>query len=541
VCIYAKSSQRLPAEPGGTLTEPREQRAADRQQRRLAHVPWIIVGLILAPAVVRTTADPDLWGHVRFGLDMLATHTLPRVDPYSFTQDVPWFNHEWLSELIMGAAYQAAGSVGLVVLKGTLIAAFVALMLGAYAGASPLVAGPAFFLVAWGTASITGTLRPQLWTLIGVALLCRLLMTTPRPWWLVGLPLLFAAWVNLHGGWIVGAGLLVVWTSVQFIRPQAPRPLVAAVAILSALATLINPYGWQMWQFLGDTVRLSRDITEWQPLLTLPVLDWIPWLLVVLVAGFCAISKARPPLDRLAMIALLAYASLRVARIAPLCVVACVLLLRPSVMAWAGTNRHTFDPLSRAAARGLVVALLGLALVAGTAVTRVIRCIPIAGDWSADVAAGQALADADASGTIVTWFDWGEYALWHLGPALRVSMDGRRETIYSEAVLADHSALYEGTPEGTAYLERLHPDYVWMPASKTRLRDWLGTHGYRLDVETPQSFVAVRTDRSMVYLRDVPGARCFPGPSKAPEHQNRVARTWFGPREDTVAAGAAAR
>jgi hypothetical protein len=494
-----------------SIEAPRTDRHPGLLQRLLAAGPWIIVALTVLPITVRTVADPDLWGHTRFGLDMLATHTLPRDDPYSFTQDVPWINHEWLSELIMGGAYRAAGPIGLTVLKATLVAAFLAIVVGAYAAASPFVAAPAFFLVAWGTAYLTSTLRPQLWTLIGVALICRLLMAAPRPWWLFALPTLFVVWVNMHGGWIVGAGLLVVWTSVQICRRGAPRALIASVAVLSALATLVNPYGWQMWAFLATTVRMSRDIAEWRPLLTLPVLDWMPWLLVVIGVTVCAFSKPRPPLERLAMTAMLAYAALRVARTAPLCVVAAVLLMRPSVLATRFNVPLTFDPLSRSALRGLAVALLALAVIAGVVVTRLARCIPIAGGWSPDLVAGQALIDANVRGKMVTWFDWGEYTLWHLGGGLRVSMDGRRETIYSDTVLEEHFALYEGTPEGVAYLERLGPDYVWLPASKTRVRDWLVAHGYRIDVNTAQSFVAVRADRPSVSQRDRPINACFPG------------------------------
>jgi hypothetical protein len=489
--------------------------AIDRRLGSLSRVmtsgPWIVVGLIVLPIMVRTVADPDLWGHTRFGLDMLATHTLPRDDPYSFTQDVPWINHEWLSELVMGTAYRAAGSIGLVVLKAALVAAFFALMAGAYASASPLVAGSALFLVAWGTAYLTSTLRPQLWTLIGVALICRLLMTAPRRWWLLALPTLFAVWVNMHGGWIVGAGLLVVWTSVQICRPGAPRALIASIAVMSALATLVNPYGWKMWEFLATTVRMSRDIAEWRPLLTLPVLDWMPWLLVVIGVSVCALSRPRPPVERLAMTAMLAYSAFRVARTAPLCVVAAVLLMRPTVLATRFNVPLTFDPPSRSALRGLAVALLALAVISGVVVTRLARCIPIAGGWSPDLVAGQALIDAKVRGKMVTWFDWGEYALWHLGGGLRVSMDGRRETIYSDTVLEEHFALYEGTPQGVAYLQRLSPDYVWLPASKTRVRDWLAAHGYRVDVDTAQSFVAVRADHSNVFPRRGTIDACFPG------------------------------
>jgi hypothetical protein len=277
------------------------------------------------------------------------------------------------------------------------------------------------------------------------------------------------------------------------------------------LATLVNPYGWQMWAFLATTVRMSRDIAEWRPLLTLPALDWLPWLLAVIGVCVCAFSRPRPPIERIAMTAMLAYAALRVARTAPLCVVAAVLLMRPSVLGSRFNVPLTFDPPSRSALRGLAVALLALAVISGVVMTRLARCIPIAGGWSPDLVAGQALIDAKVRGKMVTWFDWGEYALWHLGGGLRVSMDGRRETIYSDTVLEEHFALYEGTPEGVAYLQRLNPDYVWLPASKTRVRDWLAAHGYRMDVDTAHSFVAVRADRSNVFPRRETIDACFPG------------------------------
>jgi len=48
---------------------------------------WILM-------ICRTPADPDLWGHVRFGQDLLRSGRLSAVDPYSFTSDRPWVNHE---------------------------------------------------------------------------------------------------------------------------------------------------------------------------------------------------------------------------------------------------------------------------------------------------------------------------------------------------------------------------------------------------------------------------------------------------------------
>ncbi|AMY12278.1 hypothetical protein LuPra_05551 [Luteitalea pratensis] len=69
--------------------------------------------LVMGAGAASTSADPDLWGHLRFGLDMLRDRALHAADPYWYTSDRPWINHEWLSELLSGAAYQGAGTRGL--------------------------------------------------------------------------------------------------------------------------------------------------------------------------------------------------------------------------------------------------------------------------------------------------------------------------------------------------------------------------------------------------------------------------------------------
>ena len=482
----------------------------------LPWLPWLLVWLFLAPVIAKTFADPDLWGHVRFGVDALKHPGEMPVDSYSFTRDLPWTNHEWLSELLMGAAYRAAGPFGLVVLKSILVSAVLVIVLSSLSGAWPIASAALLIVVAWGTAPQTLTLRPQLWTLVGLVLLCRLLITAPRAWWLIALPSLFALWVNLHGGWIVGAGLVAVWTAYHFYCADAPRPLVAAVALLSGLATLINPYGWGMWRFLATTVRVSRPIQEWQPLSDRPVSTWIPYVLVLAVVALCAASKDRPPMDRLAMIAMLALAALRVSRLAPLWVAVAIVLVSPTIIAWSSTvpaSWWTPHAPSRAAAWLTTIPIMCVALFSAREVVQIGGCVPIAGDWIPDTVAGRALSDAGATGTIVTWFAWGEYAIWHVSPSLRVSMDGRRETVYSDDVLAKHDELYDGTPAGMAYLRRLNPTYVWVPDSQTRLREQLQKEGYRFDVDTGLSYVAARADAPVIpFSSGHRPASCFPGP-----------------------------
>ena len=112
----------------------------------------------------------------------------------------------------------------------------------------------------------------------------------------------------------------------------------------------------------------------------------------------------------------------------------------------------------------------------------------------------------------MTFFDWGHYAVWHWAPGLRVSIDGRRETILSDARLVEHDAIVVGRPEGLATLAEWRPEYVWLPAGSTATKQSLAAHDYRIEHESERSFVAVRGDRPRLTApttRRTTGA-CFP-------------------------------
>ncbi len=284
--------------------------------------------VLLFAAATRTNADPDLWGHVRFGLDIVHTRALPTVDPYSFTQDRPWINHEWLSELQMGAVYLALGPAGLALLKGALALAALWLVWSTLRGASfeaRLLTTAAAMICA---AQIAQTLRPQLWSVVCLAILCRTLLAPDarrRRW----LPLLFLVWANLHGAWIVGLGILAMWLALEAAFDSANRRSAAVLLGLCALATLGTPYGWGLWRFLAETVRVRRPmIEEWQPLWALHVDKWIPWLIASAAVVW---ASTKVPFARrwaiISVLAMLACASVRVARITPLYVVAAAILL----------------------------------------------------------------------------------------------------------------------------------------------------------------------------------------------------------------------
>ena len=237
---------------------------------------------VLLVVIAHTSADPDLWGHVRFGQDIIAAGQLPTNDSYSFTSDRPWINHEWLAEVLMAAAYAAGGARGLVALKALLAIGAIVLVTVLLRQRVPegwhravLVA----FTLLVGVAPLTRTMRPQVFSLVLFAALLVVISTaerSPRRWWL---PPMFLVWANLHGAWLVGAGILVVWTAIRFIDKQS-RPWrwhLVFVGLLSAAATLVNPYGLELWRFMFSTVGLERgDIVEWHAITQLPIL-LLPW------------------------------------------------------------------------------------------------------------------------------------------------------------------------------------------------------------------------------------------------------------------------
>jgi hypothetical protein len=437
-------------------------------------------------------------------MDMITDRRVtPVLEPYAFTDDMPWINHEWMSELVMGLAYRAGGPTGLMVLKAVLVLVMMRLVWGALASSPSRWGWMA--LSAWGALPLVWSLRPQIWSGIALVLVFRLL-TSRREKAVWFLPVIFAVWVNLHGGWIVGGALLASWTLVAWIQRRQERWTLLTAGALCLTATLLNPYGPGMWMFLLETVRIGREhIVEWQPIWTAGLLQILLWLVPILVIISSLRGGERPSTPALFVLLLLAVLAARVSRLGPLFALATALLLGSRSKEWN-------DALPGRQKALLVIDGLGVAaaILLAASLGAIPQCISTDYRNSPDATAAEALRGR--AGRLVTLFGWGEYALWHFGPALQVSIDGRRETIYSDAVVREQLAIADGSAEGIIALERLAPDYVWLPSRSVVTANWLKNHGYVEDVRTARSFVARRSDLSPLAAWGGHTSGCFPGP-----------------------------
>ncbi|MEA3406783.1 MAG: hypothetical protein U9R48_01725 [Chloroflexota bacterium] len=438
----------------------------------------LIPFLLALVAFASTMAGTDFWGHLRFGLDMLETKRFIYSDPYSYLS-IPgtWVNHEWLTEVIFALAYRAGDTWGLVALK-FLIALGTLLILHRYVSRlqMPLLAHLGLLsLTVVGLMRAFATARPHMMTVpcftLTVLILTR---AVDRPRSLYLLIPIFIFWTNAHGGFMAGMAVVLLWAvsrSVVLVSRKAEGRAIPwrdlwhlwLPVALTVLATLINPYGPGLWSFLLRTATVPRpEITEWQPITVYRGFSLIYGTLLLFTAwGLLHRPTALAPSLRVVYLAVAALPLLAVRHLM-LFAVAGPIITAPALAAacpplsW--TKRWT--------------ALTALILSLGISVALCVSFLQTpkaprsrADDWAFPEDAVAFLAEADVEANLATPFNWGEYVLWHLGPEIQVSLDGRRETVYSEERYEVALALYTGKGEWDRLLRDWPTDLVLVERS----------------------------------------------------------------------------
>jgi hypothetical protein len=236
------------------------------------------------------------------------------------------------------------------------------------------------------------------------------------------------------------------------------------VATLCTLALLLNPNGLEHVRFLVETTTVSRpEIVEWEAVELLGPLG----IVYLAVAGLLtyALFRSLRELDLPLVIPLvgLVIAPLAAGRHLQLFVPGAFILGAPYLAKVLGRGRAG-QP-TRTGAGSTATALLIVGMVAGTfAIGRVAvssGCLAIdASQFQFPARAVTAVKEAAIEGNSVVPFNWGEYIIWHLGPELKVSGDGRRETIYPEAVHLANLDLANGNDDWDRILDMAPTDLV---------------------------------------------------------------------------------
>lgn len=466
----------------------------------LRYSPALIL-VAIAIADSQRWADPDLWGHVRFGQAVLAAGHVVRRDPYSYSAPGHlWVNHEWLCEVLMGFMYNAMGSFGLKLMKFACSAAAVVLIADAIAECGASVVSQTVILVATSVAiSPHLQVRPQMFTLAAfpaiIAILSRFTYRGGAPLWMA-VPLI-ALWSVLHGGFIMGLAALGVFGGMLAAQDLAAgRGIGRGSAVLiimaaAALATLLMPYGRDTWRAVlhaleNPFTRMVMDDWQWLPHDLLQRFFDRPFSLVfplISIAMFLAlvVSVAMAPasadLPLLAVAGVMSIAAIASTRNVSTATIAIAVPLAYHLRLWmdARRGRASEIPERSSLANQAAIAAIAMAMLIFTGLFS--RRLAV---WKPLPAGAVAFMRANRlSGNLLTTFGWGEYAIWHLWPQDKVFIDGRYDTVFPLEVISDYLAFHYADDGAPATLRKYPHDFILLPVKNVpaydlvrSLKDW---------------------------------------------------------------------
>ena len=421
-------------------------------------------------------SDGDTGWHIRAGELILQTGRVPVADPFSFSRpQQPWFAWEWLADVVFAETWRWRGLAGVAALAGVVLAlAATATLARILRRGSGLWVGLAATMAAVSASSIHYLARPHVFSILFYTLALWILAEDRdrrgRLVWLL-VPLT-ALWVNLHAGfvaWLATLGLLVLFCAAH--RDWSGVRRYGMLAALCSLASLLNPYGWQLHlhivRYLNSSWILDH-VQEFQsPLIRSESMIVFAMLLLATVALV-------PQADRFEAVLVLVWGflALRSARHVPFFAIAAAPVLASAIATyWArlaaraggrSPQRIFWDLAQEFGRRPRVSVWLPLSAVL------VMAAVPAAGfpEKIFPVLAVERnlsrLTPTPAMPRILTSDQWGDYLIFRLYPQQRVFFDGRSD-FYGPGIGSDYRKLLSCESPWRELLDRYQFDLALLP------------------------------------------------------------------------------
>ena len=468
------------------------------------------------------SADPDLWGHLRYGKHIFENGGRVGPDPFAYTTaGRVWNDHEYVAQMVLWLAYDAGGPVGLILLKCAVGALTMFLLVRAVRLGSddPRVWLPLSVVLAMGLGRWL-LFRPQIFSFLllgcvragAVPAPARLRRPGARLWLL---PVLTACWVNLHGGFLAGIGVVGLALALRIVQGAfrhglRPRQLFAetlplALTLAMCFAgSLLNPLGWRLWPYVRTELGFKENrlyIGEWEPIWKVwnLWLELVPFFLVLAVLVYTAVLAWRKASSHRGSAGLGLVAQLRAADGDGVSVEPahthtanlggagrrpargrCARRAEPRLgyrlaqLHRARRARRPASDCSCASRRATAASLLGHPRSPRTRPDHAAAFLKVNG----------------LKGNVYTPLWWGSYLTWELYPDILVSIDGRNVTLFAAETVTDNFRFYAGAQPDVDIPSRLATDYLLVPGRRahpgttnassspgSRRRRWLGASG----------------------------------------------------------------
>ncbi len=254
--------------------------------------------------------DPGVGRHLRTAEVILETGLVPRTDPLSFTKaGQPWFDFEWGFETTIGELYRVGG---LALICAFCYGLFASTILGVYRTLLQSGFSLTVVLLYTGLAFLTlhlhFSVRPLLFTYLFMAVVVEVWNRRTHPLkrdWII-LPIVFVAWANLHAGWIAALlflGLAIFGRLLDRLTKSVDgdeAPLIPWIGLtaLCALATCLNPWGWDLHRHIVLISTTYKSFALWDeflpPNFSTPTMSAITVLCIVFIVFLARVCKDAP-------------------------------------------------------------------------------------------------------------------------------------------------------------------------------------------------------------------------------------------------------
>ena len=296
-------------------TRPREDALTASPSRLGIEKLWLLLPVLLLvyKGFIFPLPPLDFWWHLKMGEVIATTRSIPQVDSFSYTAEGhPFVIQNWLGELIYYWTY-SLGGFPLLVFLGTVITLAGFLMMYVLcldASRNARIVALVGFIASLGN---YGFLRPQTYSFLLFAAFYMVLeqyrqRRRDRLWIL---PVLMVLWVNLHGAFVMGLGLLAIYIIGEGCRraldPARTDALsrieirkVLVVLLLCVVGTVLNPEGLGLFDYVRTVVTDAGSqqlVAEWRPPLVTDLLGFLlfycPFFLTLLTFIY---SRVKPDL-----------------------------------------------------------------------------------------------------------------------------------------------------------------------------------------------------------------------------------------------------
>jgi hypothetical protein len=460
------------------------------QQLQAKRFEWLMAGLLVLAGLFllsHNIADPDLWGHVQYGQDVLRDRIIHPTTTYSFTANgYRWINHENISEIVMAIAVNTLGTTGLLIGKFLLAVFVLVLMIWCARKKSlPIVATGLLVLLVASNLAFHWSFRPQLLSFFFCTIMLWILDFSFDGWqerylkrpaesdaedlaaqhrfntrrvrvlWLM--PLVLCLWANSHGGFVAGVAIYLAYLAGRTIeafwyrgwRASGMARRFAMMGIVGVLGTLINPYGPGLHHWMMGSLGTPRpEITDWYSVSLFSANGsrmLLAALLVMIAIGF---TKRKRDWTQIAILALVCWQSLEhVRHIAFFALLVGFWIPAHLASTLQQTqsffNRQVEEKSSVWKTRLLYGGLLTGYLFLSCMCLFQLRTIRV-DKQEFPVEAFQYVADQQIEGRMVVTYNWAQYAIGTFGgqhadlPHCPVAFDGRFRTCYPQQIVDMH-------------------------------------------------------------------------------------------------------